>query len=127
MTIYGIKNCSTVAKARRFMRENGIEFDFVDYKVESVGEEQVRRWAEQIDIDKLFNNRGKKYRDLGLKKLELDRDGKIEWMARENYLLKRPVIEYGDGEVLVSYDEDLYREIFLETEASVPNNESEAS
>ena len=67
MTIYGIKNCSTVAKARRFMRENGIEFDFVDYKVESVGEEQVRRWAEQIAVDKLFNNRGKKYRDLGLK------------------------------------------------------------
>ena len=127
MTIYGIKNCSTVAKARRFMRENGIEFDFVDYKVESVGKEQVRRWAEQIDIDKLFNNRGKKYRDLGLKKLELDRDGKIEWMARENYLLKRPVIEYGNDEALVSYDEDLYREIFLEMETSVPNNESEAS
>ena len=63
----------------------------------------------------------------GLKKLDLDRDGKIEWMARENYLLKRPVIEYGDGEVLVSYDEDLYKEIFLEMETSVTSNESEAS
>ena len=38
MTIYGIKTCSTVGKARKFMKENDIAFDFVDYKVESVGE-----------------------------------------------------------------------------------------
>jgi len=113
MTIYGIKTCSTVGKARKFMKEHGIDFDFVDYKVESVDEEKIREWLEQVDIDILFNNKGKKYRDLGLKELNLDDNGKITWMAKENYLLKRPVIEYGDSKVLVGYDEGRYRALFL--------------
>jgi len=113
MTIYGIKTCSTVGKARKFMKENGIEFKFVDYKVESVGEEKIREWLKQLDINVLFNSRGTKYRDLKLKELNLDDEGKIAWMAKENYLLKRPVIEYGDGKVHVTYNEDVYREIFL--------------
>ena len=61
----------------------------------------------------LFNTRGTKYRDLKLKELNLDDEGKIAWMAKENYLLKRPVIEYGDNNALVSYDEELYKKIFL--------------
>ncbi len=113
MTIYGIKTCSTVGKARKFMREHDIPFEFVDYKVESVGEEKIRKWVSQVDIDLIFNKRGTKYRDLKLKKLDLDDEGKITWMAKENYLIKRPVIEYGDGEVLVGYDETVYRETFL--------------
>jgi len=113
MTIYGIKTCSTVGKARKFMKEHGINFDFVDYKVESVGEEKIREWLKQVDINVLFNNKGKKYRDLGLKELKLDDEGKITWMAKENYLLKRPVIEYGEGKVHVGYNEDEYTKIFL--------------
>jgi len=113
MTIYGIKTCSTVGKARKFMKENGIEFEFVDYKVESVGEEKIREWLKQLDINVLFNNRGTKYRDLKLKELNLDDEGKIAWMAKENYLLKRPVIEYGDGKVHVTYNGDEYRKLFL--------------
>jgi len=113
MTIYGIKTCSTVGKARKFMKEHGIEFEFVDYKVESVGEEKIREWLKQLDINVLFNSRGTKYRDLKLKELNLDDEGKIAWMAKENYLLKRPVIEYDNGKVHVTYNEDEYRELFL--------------
>lgn len=113
MTIYGIKTCSTVGKARKFMKDHGIDFDFVDYKVESVDESKIREWLTQTDINLLFNNKGKKYRDLGLKELNLDDEGKIAWMAKENYLLKRPVIEFGEGKVLVGYDEEVYKETFL--------------
>jgi Spx/MgsR family transcriptional regulator len=112
VTIYGIKTCSSVAKARKFMKEHDIEYHFVDYKKESIGKEKIEQWLKQVDIDILFNNKGKKYRDLGLKELKLDKKGKIEWMAKENYLLKRPVIEYGD-KVFVGYDEELYSNNFL--------------
>ena len=112
MTLYGIKTCSTVGKARKFMKVHGIDFDFVDYKLESVGEEKIRAWLKQVDIDILFNNKGKKYRDLKLKERTLDDEGKIAWMAKENYLLKRPVIEY-DGKVHVGYNEDAYKTLFL--------------
>jgi len=113
MTIYGIKTCSTVGKARKFMKENNIKFDFVDYKVESVDEAKIRSWLEQIDMKVLFNTRGTKYRDLKLKELNLDDEGKIAWMAKENYLIKRPVIEYGEGKVMVAFNEDAYKETFL--------------
>jgi len=113
MTIYGIKTCSTVGKARKFMKENEIEFDFVDYKIEFVDETKIRKWLEQVDMKILFNTRGTKYRDLKLKELDLDDDGKIEWMAKENYLIKRPVIEYDEGKVMVAYNEDIYRDTFL--------------
>lgn len=113
MTIYGIKTCSTVGKARKFMKENNIDFDFVDYKVESVDEAKIRSWLEQIDMKTLFNTRGTKYRDLKLKELNLDDEGKIAWMAKENYLIKRPVIEYGEAEVMVAFNEEEYKEVFL--------------
>jgi Spx/MgsR family transcriptional regulator len=112
MTIYGIKTCSTVGKAKKFMRENNQKFDFVDYKVESVDESKIRSWLEHVDMKLLFNTRGTKYRDLKLKALNLDDEGKIKWMAKENYLIKRPVVEYGDGRVVVAYSEEKYKEIF---------------
>ncbi len=112
ITIYGIKTCSTVSKAIKFMKANEIEFDFVDYKKESVGTDKINQWLEQIEIKVLFNTRGTKYRTLNLKELNLDNIGKVEWMAKENYLIKRPVIEYEDR-VIVAFDEDIYRDIFL--------------
>lgn len=111
--MYGIKTCSTVGKARKFLKDNDIDFEFVDYKVTPVGEEKIRQWLKQVDINVLFNNKGKKYRDLKLKEFNLDDEGKIAWMAKENYLLKRPVLEYGDGKVLVAYNEDDYKALFL--------------
>lgn len=112
MTMYGIKTCSTVGKARKFLKDNGIDFDFVDYKVESVGEDKIRQWLAHVEMDVLFNKKGKKYRDLGLKALNLDDEGKIAWMAKENYLIKRPVVEYKD-KVIVGYDEEKYKEAFI--------------
>lgn len=113
MIIYGIKTCSTVGKARKFMKEHAIEFDFIDYKVTSVNEDKIREWLKIIDISLLFNTRGTKYRDLKLKELNLDDEGKIKWMAKENYLIKRPVIEYDNGKIHLAYNEDVYKETFL--------------
>ena len=111
MKLYGIKTCSSVGKARKFLKEHNLEYEMVDYKQTQVGEDKIREWLQQVDIDTLFNNKGKKYRDLKLKDLGLDDEGKIEWMAKENYLIKRPVIEY-NGKVIVGFNEELYSEIF---------------
>ncbi len=116
MTIYGITTCSTVGKARKFMKDHEIAFDFVDYKVTSVDEAKIREWLQKIDMKILFNTRGTKYRDLKLKSLNLDDEGKIAWMAKENYLIKRPIIEYAKGKVHVAYNEEVYKETFLSFE-----------
>ena len=112
MKIYGIKTCSTVSKARKFMNDRGLDFDFIDYKVEQVDEATIKSWLKKVELDKLFNKRGTKYKTLNLKELDLDEESQIEWMAKENYLIKRPVIELDDGRVLVGFNQAQYEEIF---------------
>ena len=102
-----------MGKARKFMKTNDIAFDFVDYKVESVDEDKIREWLKQVELGLIFNTRGTKYKDLKLKALNLNDEEKIAWMAKENYLLKRPIIEYDNGKVHVGYNEEEYQKIFL--------------
>jgi Spx/MgsR family transcriptional regulator len=111
MKLYGIKNCDSVRKARTFFKKHGIDYTFVDFKETPVGEETISKWLKKVSIDTLFNRRGTTYRTLKLKELNLDDDAKRTWLAKENMLIKRPVIEYGD-EVIVGYDEKRYEEIF---------------
>jgi len=110
--VYGIPTCSTVRNARKFFKENEIEIEFINFKKTSVGCEEVDSWLEHQSMDVLFNNRGAKYRTLKLKDLNLDEAGKREWLCKENMLFKRPVVEF-EGQVIVGWDEEKYRKIFI--------------
>ena len=112
MTIYGIKNCDSVKKAVKYMKYRGLEYNFVDFKLTPVGDEKINSWLQYQNIDKLFNARSTTYRNLKLKELGLSDKEKADWMAKENLLIKRPVIEY-DGKVLVGFNQDQYKEIFI--------------
>jgi len=112
VNIYGIKTCSTVRKAIKFFKDNNIEHSFIDFRATPLQCSKIEYFTSKIDIDTLFNNRGQKYKDLNLKELNLDSDGKKEWLCKENMLLKRPVVEY-DDKVIVSFKEDIYKDIFL--------------
>jgi len=111
--VYGIKTCGSVKKALKFFKDNNIEIEFHDFKKEPVGCDKIDTWLEKVSIDKLFNNRGTKYRMLKLKELNLDDNGKREWLCKENLLIKRPVVELDNGNVIVAFDEDEYKSKFL--------------
>jgi arsenate reductase (glutaredoxin) len=110
--IYGIKTCNTVRKAIKFCKDNELEYEFIDFRAKPLECEKVKYFASKVDINLLFNNRGTKYKDLKLKELNLDDNGKLDWLCKENMLLKRPVVEYADN-VLVSFNEDIYNEELL--------------
>ena len=112
MKLYGIKTCGSVRKAIKFFKDNNLEFELIDFKKTTIGEKEVSYWLTKVSIDKLFNNRGTKYKTLKLKDLNLDDNGKKEWLIKENMLIKRPVIEY-ENDVIVAFDETIYRAIFL--------------
>ncbi len=109
--VHGIKTCGSVRKALKFFSDNDIEIEFIDIRKTPVPCQKIKEWAKKEDINILFNNKGTKYRQLGLKELNLDESGKLEWLCRENMLLKRPVIEYGD-KLVVGFDEERYKETF---------------
>ncbi len=112
ITLYGIPTCSSVQKARRFLKERGIEHAFVDFRKTPVDRATIDRWLKRCEIQTLFNSRGTKYRTLGLAGHTLSEEDKAAWLAKENLLIKRPVIELADGALLVGYDENRYTEHF---------------
>ncbi len=112
MKVYGIKTCGSVRKALKFFKEKGIEYEFHDFKKEPVRCDKIEEWLKEVDINTLFNKKGTKYRQLKLKGLNLDENGIKEWLCRENLLIKRPVIELDNEEIIVGFDENRYKEIF---------------
>ena len=112
MKVYGIKTCGSVKKALKFFDERGIKYEFHDFKKNPVGCDKIEEWLKKVDINTLFNKRGTKYRQLKLKELNLDENGMKEWLCKENLLIKRPVIELDNGDVIVGFDEEKYKEIF---------------
>lgn len=112
MLLFGIKNCDSVRKAVKFCNANGIEYEFVDFKQTPVDEALIRGWLDTgATIKELFNNRSTTYRNLKLKEKNLGDEQKVEWMAKENLLIKRPVVTLNNGEVLVGFNESRYQEL----------------
>ena len=107
LKIYGIKNCDSVRKAIRFLKTDDIPYEFIDFKETPVDADTIASWLKEVDIETLFNTRGTTYRTLKLKELNLDNKEKEAWLAKENMLIKRPVITVNDS-VIVGYNEADY-------------------
>ena len=110
--IYGIKSCTSVKKALAFFKAHEIEHTFYDYKIEPLASTKIEEWLTKTEIKTLFNAKSTTYRELKLKELSLDAKGQKEWLCRENRLIKRPVIEYGDT-LMVGFNEENYTRSFL--------------
>lgn len=112
ITVYGIKTCGSVRNALKFFSDNNIEVKFFDFKKETPASDKIKSWSLKTDINILFNSKGTKYKTLNLKDLNLDANGKFEWLCKEPLLFKRPVVEFGD-KLIVAWDEEVYKNTFL--------------
>ena len=109
--IYGIPNCGSVKKAFDFLKNNGFEYEFTDFKKQKPTIEQIKGWSETVGMDKLFNVKSTTYKKTGLNYKTLGENEKEEALSKEPGMIKRPVIEGANG-VIVGFDEDLYRSFF---------------
>jgi Spx/MgsR family transcriptional regulator len=112
ITIYGIKNCDSVKKAFQFLNEHALDYTFVDFKTSPVNNDKITQWSQKASLTLLLNTKGTTYRTLDLKSLSLNDSDKIKWMAKENRLIKRPVIEYSEN-LIVGFNPTQYEGIFL--------------
>ena len=110
--VYGIKNCDSVRKALRFFKERNISYELVDFRENPVECDTIDRWLGHVGSQELFNRRSTTYRSLGLKTETLDDAAIRTWLCKENMLVKRPVVETEEGDVIVGFDENRYKEIF---------------
>lgn len=108
--LYGIPNCDTVKKARRWLDEAGRAYTFHDYKKEGVDRGRLSDWADRVGWETLLNTRGTTFRKLPeTDRNGLDRAQALALMAEHPSLIRRPVVEHGEGAsdgLLVGFDAD---------------------
>jgi arsenate reductase (glutaredoxin) len=109
ITIYGIKNCDTMKKARTWLDEHDVTYRFHDYKVAGIDADRLQRWAAKAGWETLLNRAGTTFRKLpDAQKSDLNERKAIALMAEHPSLIKRPVLEMGDT-LLVGFKPDMYQ------------------
>ena len=104
-TMYGIKNCDTVAKARKWLEARGQAYDFHDYKAVGIDRPHLEAWVAEHGWEVILNRAGTTFR-------KLDKaDKAIGLMLAQPSMIKRPVLDLGDRR-LVGFKPDLYEAAF---------------
>ena len=112
VTIYGIKNCDTMKKARAWLDASGVAYTFHDYKTGGIERGMLEAWVREVGWETLLNRAGTTFRKLA----EHDKNGLTErkavtLMLDQPSMIKRPVLDVG-GKVLVGFKPDLYERAF---------------
>ncbi len=109
--IYGIPNCDTIKKARKWLTDNGYEYEFHDYKKQGVPEKELKAWVKQLGWDVLLNKRGTTWRKLDDSvKDSVDEQSAIQIMLENPSIIKRPVLVSGKT-LLVGFKADDYSQL----------------
>jgi Spx/MgsR family transcriptional regulator len=98
ITLYGIPNCDTTKKARRWLEERGLAYRFHDYKQQGLDEATLRAWVEGLGWEVLLNRRGTTWRRVPDEvKAGIDRESAIRLMLSTPSIIKRPVLDTGNA------------------------------
>src|SRR6476646_9575175 len=113
VTIYGIKNCDTMKKARAWLDKKGVEYDFHDYKSAGIDRERLERWSKKAGWESLLNRSGLTFKKLPDKdKTGLTEKKAIALMLDKPSMIKRPVLDLGGGKLLVGFKPETYEQNF---------------
>jgi arsenate reductase len=100
-TLYGIKNCDTVKKARTWLDQNGIAYRFHDFRIDGLTPELLQHFAEHSDWNKLLNRSSTSWRQLSAEQqADLTSEKALQLMLTTPTLIKRPVLDIGDKLIL---------------------------
>ena len=96
ITLYGIKNCDTVRKARKWLASEGLDYIFHDFRAEGLNKKELNTWVKAVGWECLLNRRGTTWRQLPEKTKEtVDEARAITLMLAHPTLIKRPVLTNG--------------------------------
>jgi arsenate reductase len=109
ITIYGIKNCDTMKKARAWLDRHGVDYAFHDYKAAGIERGKLEGWVKKAGWETLLNRAGTTFRKLS----DMDKEGVTEnkaiaLMLAQPSMIKRPVLELGGGRLLVGFKPEQY-------------------
>jgi len=109
VTIYGIKNCDTMKKARAWLDKRGVDYAFHDYKAAGIERSQLERWVKKVGWETLLNRAGTTFRKLPDKEKDGITQAKaLALMFKQPSMIKRPVLEASGGKLLVGFKPEQY-------------------
>ncbi len=112
ITMYGIPNCDTIKKAKKYLSDNNIEFTFHDYRKDGVSEELVTEFCKNLGWEQVLNKRGTTYRALSDdEKSNLSEASAITHLVTAPAMIKRPILEV-NGKLHLGFKAAQYDEIF---------------
>lgn len=108
ITIYGIKNCDTMKKARAWLDGHGVAYGFHDYKAAGIDKARLTGWVKQVGWETLLNRAGTTFRKLDdADRQDLTPAKAITLMLAQPSMIKRPVLDLGDR-LLVGFKPEIY-------------------
>ena len=108
VTIYGIKACDTMQKARAWLADHAVAYAFHDYKTQGIDRERLEDWAGQVGWEVLLNRAGTTFRKLPeADKSDLTRAKAVNLMLAQPSMIKRPVLETAGG-LVVGFKLEIY-------------------
>jgi arsenate reductase len=101
ITIYGIKNCDTMAKARAWLDRKGVKYKFHDYKEGGIDRAHLEQWVKDVGWETLLNRAGTTFRKLpDAQKTGLNESKAISLMMAQPAMIKRPVLDIGKRRIV---------------------------
>lgn len=110
ITLYGIPNCDTVKRARAWLDEQGLPYQFHDYKKQGVPADRLPGWMAALGWDKVLNRAGTTWRKLddATKAAVTDAASATALMREQPSVIKRPIVEWDDGRLSLGFSPELF-------------------
>lgn len=113
VTLHGIKACDTMKKAWTWLDAHGVAYGFHDYKTKGIDRATLEGWVEKVGWEVLLNKAGTTFRKLpDADKADLTQAKAIDLMLAQPSMIKRPMLDLGDGRTLVGFKPERYAEVF---------------
>ena len=111
-TMYGIKNCDTIKKARTWLEGQGVAYDFHDYKAAGIDADTLRTWVEKLGWETVLNRAGTTFRKLPeADRAGIDADKAVALMQASPSMIKRPMLLQGDA-LIAGFKPETYAAVF---------------
>lgn len=109
-TLFGIPNCDSVKKARDWLTEHDVSYQFHDFKKQGVPTELLPGWIKAVGLDKLINRKGPTWRklDASVQASVVDAASATAVMLTNSSVIKRPVVVWADGVITIGFEPTLF-------------------
>jgi Spx/MgsR family transcriptional regulator len=109
ITLYGIKNCDTMKKARTWLDSHKVDYTFHDYKVSGIDAKRVAKWCDALGWEAVLNRAGTTFRKLSdAEKTNLDQKKAIALMVAQPSMIKRPILDNA-GTFTAGFKPEVYK------------------